>query len=229
MCLSGCTPRKKPKGKSKTIKKTKVSCPKGVMTEKEAEDIFKELAKNPDIPFDYPVDCCYSRAHEMCRIMESKGIQCNKYWLFDKDWGTMAMKPSLEPKDKAGNPITFPDSSGNKQQVRWVYHVAPIVRVMKSDGTVEERVIDPSIANQPVTKDEWKKIMGNPSGSYAEESKSQAYFQNKKHGVTPSGSNSHAYKEDPTGQEAKKQMKKHKKQRDINNKKAAKKIGSKTP
>ena len=84
------------------------------LSETEAENLFSELAEQDHIPFDYPPDCCYSRAHEMCRIIESKGIECRKYWLFDKNWGEQSkMRASLAPVDKADNPIAFPDPKGN--------------------------------------------------------------------------------------------------------------------
>lgn len=209
---TNCTPT--PVGK--TGKTCPLAQPKTVLTEKEANDIFDELAHNKEIPFDYPVDCCYSRAHEMCHIIESKHIQCRKYWLFDKDWGTTSMNPSLRPADTKGNPISFPDNSGNDRQVNWVYHVAPMVKVENSDGSVEDRIIDPSISDKPLTKQEWEKRMGNPPGAYAEQSDSKSYFENKKIGVTPGGTNSYAYEQDPTGQKAKEKMKEHSTNRDNN-------------
>jgi hypothetical protein len=194
----------------------KVICPKkkkSILTEKEAQALFDTLAKEPHIPYDYPVDCCYTRAHEMCRIMKENGVESQKYWLFDKDWGTSGVTPSLQPKDKTGKAVTFPDSSGTPRPVKWVYHVAPIVKVRKSDGTVEDRVMDPSISDEPLTTDEWSKIMGDPAGAYAETSSSDAYFQNKKHGY---------YQGDSMGAKTKKQLEKHRKNRDANLKAAGK-------
>lgn len=178
--------------------------PKAVLSEKEAADLFKELAARKDIPFDFPVDCCYSRAHEMCRTAEKKGIACQKYWLFDKDWP--ASPASLEPKKPDGSAVSFPDSAGIQRPVKWVYHVAPIVKVKKSDGTVEDRVIDPSLADRPITKEQWRKIQGDPAGAYGEVSDSGAYFQNQKLGYAPL--------KDPTGEIAKQQMKDHAVMRD---------------
>ncbi len=191
------------------LKKGLAKCPKGktaILSETEAQEIFNILAKESHIPFDYPPDCCYSRAHEMCRIMKENGVECRKYWLYDKNFGSSSVKSSLAPVDSYGNPVVFPDYSGNNQPVTWVYHVAPIVKVRKADGTVEDRVIDPSISSKPIRKDEWENIMGSPVGSYSEESSSDAYFQNKKNGY---------YQSDPTGKKTDKQFGVHKKDRNL--------------
>lgn len=187
------------------IKKGLAKCPKrktAILSEVEAQNIFDILAIESHIPFDYPPDCCYSRAHEMCRIMEENGVECKKYWLFDQHWGSSKQKASLAPKDSHGKAILFPNLVGSK--VAWVYHVAPIVKVRKADGTVEDRIIDPSISSKPIRKDEWEGIMGSPAGSYAEESGSDAYFQNKKKKI---------YLADPMGKETNKMFKEHKNNR----------------
>jgi hypothetical protein len=192
---------------SADINGTTASCPaKDVLTEQEAKDLFKELKNQPQIPFDYPVDCCYTRAHEMCRIMESKGVECKKYWLFDKNFGDpLKVKDSLAPI-KGGKPVEFPEPlSGKREPVKWVYHVAPIVNVKKADGSVSEMVMDPSIASGPVSKDEWRKIQGDPPGAYDEYSDSKAYFKNDKLKIR---------EEDPEFKEADEQLKKHRKERD---------------
>jgi len=123
------------------------------------------------------VDCCYSRAHSMCRMMESKGIACEKYWYFSKDW---PYSSDLHPRDRNGTPIMFPDKYGVDRPVRWKYHVAPLVTVVKADGTMQDMVMDPSLADCPLTKDEWKKIQGSPAGAYEETSDSKTYFSNKR-------------------------------------------------
>ena len=208
-------PKKSKFCSSVDLKKGKAACPlnkTSTLSEKEAQEIFDVLAKESHIPYDYPVDCCFTRAHEMCRIMKSNKIDCRKYWLFDKNWGTSA-KLSLTPKKSDGKPVTFPDSKGNQKEVKWVYHVAPTVKVKKSDGTIEDYIIDPSISDRPLPKDEWRKIMDDPVGSYTEESGSDAYFQNQKYGI---------YKDDPNGDKTKTQLKIHRANRDANLKAAKK-------
>jgi hypothetical protein len=153
---------------------------KQTLTELEARQLFNELAANKNIPFDYPVDCCFSRAHSMCRMIEQKGIACEKVWYFDKNWGTPVVKASLKPIKADGTSVMFPDEHGVVQAVAWVYHVAPTVKVVRKDGTTEPMVMDPSLSNRPLTKNEWKQVQGNPAGAYEEPSDSTAYFSNKK-------------------------------------------------
>jgi hypothetical protein len=175
------------------------------ITKPEAEALFKELAKQPQIPFDYPVDCCYARAHEMGRIMESKSIKSQKYWLFDKNWGSPESQASLAPKDKSGDPVKFPDSSGERKPVKWVYHVAPIVKVKQEDGSVTDMVMDPSIASEPVTTAKWRSIQGNPDGAYDQVTDSGAFFANSKNGIR---------QEDADGSKTKERLKEHVESRD---------------
>ncbi|MCX7097735.1 MAG: protein-glutamine glutaminase family protein [Methylococcales bacterium] len=188
---------------------TKTSCPqtKNTLSEKEANQLFKELKANKNIPFDYPVDCCYSRAHSMCRTIENKGIGCQKLWYFDQGWGTNDGKASLHPHKPDGSAVSFPDSvTGNSEPIAWVYHVAPTVKVKKADGTIQDMVMDPSLADRPLTKDEWKTIQGNPKGAYEEVTDSNPYFSNKKLGY---------YEPDPDMKETCAQLEKHKKDRGV--------------
>lgn len=195
------------KPSSKKPNGTTISCPpKTALTEEEAGNLFSELKNQPQITFDYPMDCCYTRAHEMCRIMESKGVECRKYWLFDRNWGESGMMRSSLAPMRGGKAVEFPDpDTGKREPVRWVYHVAPIVKVKKADGSVGEMVMDPSIASGPVTKEEWRRIQGNPPGAYDEYSDSKAYFKNDKKGYR---------EEDPNGEKTKKKLEDHKKSRD---------------
>lgn len=166
---------------------TTVPCPgaKKTLTERGAGQLFDEIAANKNIPFDYPVDCCYSRAHSMCRTIERKGIACEKIWYFDKNFGTQAEEASLKPTKADGTSVTFPDRHGFEQAVAWRYHVAPTVKVAREDGTMQNMVMDPSLSNRPLTKNEWKQIQGSPPGAYEEETDGTAYFSNKKNGWDP--------------------------------------------
>ena len=147
------------------------------LSQAQAKALFNELKANPNIPFDYPVDCCYSRAHSMCGMMKARGIECRKYWLYNKNFDNPKLSTSdLKPKKADGSRVTFPDPSGMGQPVKWVYHVAPLVKVKMADGSIEDRVMDPSIADGPVTKAQWRKIQGDPVGAYDHESDSDAYF-----------------------------------------------------
>ncbi|MDD5036983.1 MAG: protein-glutamine glutaminase family protein [Methylococcaceae bacterium] len=135
---------------------TTAACPlKHSMTPAEAQSLMDEFKKT-DVPFDYPVDCCYARARMMCDMMEKKGFASEKLW----------SKGNLAAKKADGTPVTFPDRNGNPQAVQWGYHVAPIVDVEQPGGGVEKRVLDPSLSDKPLTVDEWKARCGvSPSAT----------------------------------------------------------------
>jgi hypothetical protein len=93
----------------------------------------------PCIPFLYPDDGCWARAHEMCRLMIAAGVQPAKVW----------SSGSLHAKTR-NNPNCF---------VNWGWHVAPTLCVRTSlFFAVEDRVIDPSLFTAPVSKQTWKNV-----------------------------------------------------------------------
>ena len=184
------------------------------LTDDQAKAAFDELAANKNIPFDYPVNCCYSRAHSMCQMLEKKGIPTQKYWLYNKDFGKPSQTPDLHPVKPDGSAVSFPDKTGFDRPVQWVYHVAPTVKVEHPDGSVEDMVMDPSLADRPLTKAKWRKIQGDPAGTYDHTSDSDAYFTDPRSGYR---------EDDPDLTEACEQMHKHKLDRDARNRaKAAK-------
>lgn len=102
----------------------------------DAEAFFSSVRRQPHIPFQFPADGCWARAHEMCRLIERH---------FDRD-----------PRDVAAKIWNFGDltvRTDNNPACRaeWQYHVAPIVKV----GT-ELLVLDPSLFERPVTIDIWQ-------------------------------------------------------------------------
>jgi hypothetical protein len=108
-----------------------------VVSEKDLDKVFKQLAKDQMIPFDYPLDGCYARAEEMSRLLEKDGITAVKIFV----QGNLEVKTSNSPTGK----------------VDWWYHVAPVVLVKKS-GNYIPMVIDPSVFDHPVSADEWVDI-----------------------------------------------------------------------
>lgn len=110
-----------------------------ILSSEAANDLFRKLAQNPEIPFRYPVDGCYARATEMARLAERQGIQ----------FGKIFAEGSLQAK--TDNPI-YPT-------VRWGWHVAPVAYVTGLSGQKEVKVFDPSLFNRPVTVAEWKARM----------------------------------------------------------------------
>jgi hypothetical protein len=123
-----------------------------LLSEKEAQNLFKEMAANKDIPFDFPFDGCYARAHTMTQIMEKKGIISGKAWV-------------------EGN---LNVTSAEWGEVQWRYHVAPVVMVKVGNKNVPY-VIDPSIMDKPVPFETWKNKMTSSKGS----SKSSEYFTSR--------------------------------------------------
>ena len=102
----------------------KVCCPAG--------------ATAPCIPFNYPDDGCWGRAHEMCRLMMAVGITPNKVWIFGNLRAASQNNPNC--------------------QVLWGWHVAPTLAV----GT-DTYVIDPALFNGPVTQATWASVQGDPN------------------------------------------------------------------
>jgi glutaminase-like protein len=121
------------------------------LTLAQAEALFKELAALPHIPFNFPDDGCYARAHEMCRIMQGKGIDCGKAWNYGSQFesGNSTLKVSTP---------YHPDGA-----VTWRYHVAPVIYVQDSAGHPARMVLDPSTTKGPTDAREWKDIQSDPA------------------------------------------------------------------
>jgi hypothetical protein len=91
----------------------------------------------PCIPFLYPDDGCWGRAHEMARLLHGMSAPPRKVWI--QGWLTVAT---------ANNPLC---------EVTWIWHVAPTLRV---SGVLwfgaRTVVIDPSLFDGPVGLGTWK-------------------------------------------------------------------------
>jgi hypothetical protein len=96
------------------------------------------------IPFLYPRDGCYARAHEMCRLMIAAGAQPRKLWSF----GALTVETPNDPCCV----------------VRWSYHVAPILLVDFGVDS-EVQVIDPALFPAPVSQDLWVGVQNNSGAS----------------------------------------------------------------
>lgn len=101
-------------------------------------------APSPCIPFMYPDDGCWGRAHEMCRLMLAQGEQPQKVWIY----GGLDVHTANNP------------SCG----VNWGWHVAPTLLVDPGSGA-ETYVIDPSIFTEPVPQATWASVQGDPAPS----------------------------------------------------------------
>jgi hypothetical protein len=127
--------------------------PPSVVTEAQAIQLFNDMAATtcnpvtvppPCIPFLYPDDGCYARAHEMVRLMRVQGIEAEKVWIYG----------SLNPAT-----TSHPDC-----EVGWGWHVAPTLQVQTAGG-IEKRVIDPSLMTGPASPDDWRTRQDDPGAT----------------------------------------------------------------
>ena len=106
------------------------------------------------IPFQYVIDGCYARAHEMRRIITTQyGYCCEKVFSFAVD---NFDRLSVQANKWGGCCVT------------WWYHVAPLVRVritIKKLGVSAElaMVIDPGMFDKPVLLSSWLAAQENPA------------------------------------------------------------------
>lgn len=104
----------------------------------------------PCIPFLYPDDGCWGRAHEVCRLMINMGLSPRKVWI-DHSSGTW-----LHVNTK-NNPQCY---------VEWGWHVAPTLCVRGPGFFQTHRmVIDPSLFTTPVLEATWKGVQGDPNAT----------------------------------------------------------------
>ncbi|HEX6099163.1 MAG TPA: protein-glutamine glutaminase family protein [Thermoanaerobaculia bacterium] len=99
----------------------------------------------PCIPFRYPDDGCWARAHAMCRTMIDMGALPGKVWI-------QAVQPGRLRVVTPNNPKCY---------VEWPWHVAPTICV-KIGRVRREMVIDPSIFTTLATVDEWVAAQNHP-------------------------------------------------------------------
>ena len=102
------------------------------------------LAAPPCIPFLYPDDGCWGRAHEMCRLILSQGVTPKKVWIYGS--------------------LNTPNRNHPSCRVLWGWHVAPTLDVTVG-STTQVYVIDPSLFNEPVTEATWKSVQGDPNAA----------------------------------------------------------------
>lgn len=100
----------------------------------------------PCIPFLYPDDGCWGRAHEMCRLMIAMGLSPRKVWI----QGYLNVKTKNNPSC----------------EVWWGWHVAPTLCVRGPRlFQKQEMVIDPSLFSMPVSKATWKSVQSDPNAT----------------------------------------------------------------
>jgi hypothetical protein len=87
------------------------------------------------IPFVYPDDGCWGRAHEMCRRIIARGLQPGKIWIYGRLHVQTRNKPNCVQN--------------------WTWHVAPTLQVQVGSAT-QTYVIDPSMFTTPVPDPIWR-------------------------------------------------------------------------
>jgi hypothetical protein len=102
----------------------------------------------PCIPFLFPDDGCWARAHEMCRLMIADGAQPEKVWIYGTPPPGLPLKVSSQNKPSC--------------LVEWFWHVAPTLQVAVGSG-VQTWVIDPSLFPGPVPQSTWAGAQGDPN------------------------------------------------------------------
>jgi hypothetical protein len=95
-----------------------------------------------EIAFDFILDGCIERAHEMSRLMLLKGIAPIKAFAFVE----------------SGPLLQAPRRMKNGQAIEWWDHVAPAVLVQIKDELVPY-IIDPSIESKAVPTAQWMLTM----------------------------------------------------------------------
>lgn len=119
----------------------------------EAQELMKAFKSDSKIPFAYGIDGCSQRATIMAQIAHEKRLEIGKVFVKGTLYADNS-KSKLKPKLKE-------DVYG------WTNHVAPVVYVKNGDKT-EIMILDPSIADQPMTVDEFKAAVtskGKPNWS----------------------------------------------------------------
>jgi hypothetical protein len=113
-----------------------------VLSVEAAGTFFARVAVQPHIPFQYPNNGCWVRAHEMCRLIEEYLDPNRERDAVAKVW---AWKKYLAAATR-NNP------SG---RVQWVFHVAPVLRTAR-----DILVLDPSLFQSPQPLAQWLAVQG---------------------------------------------------------------------
>jgi hypothetical protein len=116
-----------------------------VISVSRALDEFQYLGGQRQIPFDFPADCCTARAHEMCRLLNERGLTPEK--VFNYGHG-------FEDNEYT---LLFRTNNVPKGFVKWLYHVAPVLEVRQSNSNHIPMVFDPSMFTRPVTIQHWQR------------------------------------------------------------------------
>lgn len=143
-CLDLDDPKISADGRSVEIKMNNGTQSVAIIEEGELRNLFDELWRL-DIPYQYVLDGCQARAHEMTKFMEQKGILPGKAFI----------RGNLKPLG-----VTY-----TQKDVRWNnFHVAPFVMVRRG-GKLRPMILDPSLFRQAVDLNTWVKKSAGSDGN----------------------------------------------------------------
>ena len=121
-----------------------------VVSKRTAEDLFHELATDPEIPWDYP-DGCYAKAEMADIFLEQKGIIAGKAFAEGEIYHQSHWGESF-----------------------WLFHVASLILVEYS-GRAQPYIIDPFLSDKLVSYKNWLALVKKDPNTII----SQTYFTNR--------------------------------------------------
>jgi len=114
------------------------------------------------IPFGFPDDGCWARAHESCRRMLVDGLDVRKAWIY----GDLTVRTANHPNCS----------------VRWRWHVAPLLTLNYPAGD-QKYIADPSMFEEPVPLTVWISAQGDPTAMVAITGP-EAYYRSSSGGIS---------------------------------------------
>tara|TARA_Y100001934_G_C12267065_1_gene732943 strand:- start:417 stop:1169 length:753 start_codon:yes stop_codon:yes gene_type:complete len=116
--------------------------PRQYLSEEEVFNFFDKIMNDNRYAFNYRSNGCYIRAHLMCKELLKLGITPKKLW--------------IKGKDSHKNKLYISLKDASNDNIRWKYHVVPVVAVQRRDGSVQDMAIDPMFYDGPVDLEEYK-------------------------------------------------------------------------
>lgn len=112
-----------------------------VFDEDYAKVVYNQIINDEKNAFNYPIDGCYARAHQMSMLMDKLNIISGKIFIEGKFLVETKMR-----------------------EVNWSYHVASLVAI-KINNSIDLYVIDPILFNKPISIASWKDYLTQNSKS----------------------------------------------------------------
>lgn len=148
------------------------------ITPEAADSEFEFLRTRQFIPFAFLENCCASRAHEMCDLMRRRGIVSGKVWNYGRGYLNCSEADPQDCPDAETLIGSHEDTPGVVET--WLYHVAPVVSVIRPTGGTRLSVLDPSTFRRRRTVREWVEHM-------RDEEAEQSFSSARAHFLFPDG------------------------------------------